>query len=215
MKKLCLVLLSLMTFSLTAKENRQKEKNTNTAYCEYCYDQHGNLTDKIMTGKSIHYGSNLDTLKKYDSRGNLIYEKSPIEVFYTYDDQNRNTGVRLDGYKCWKEYDSNGNLYSKDTNGDEEWIEYDSNKNQVHYKHTGTSNLEYFQEFDSKNRLTHYRETGGEEYWNKYNSDGRFFHKINSDGVETWTNLCDDNNEIKSRLEITYNTTGKPVRRFQ
>jgi len=72
-------------------------------------------------------------IKKYDGKGNLIYEKHSF------------------GNEWWREYDENNNLiHEKSSSGSEYWREFDENNNLIHYK--DTNGRDYWYKYNKYNK---------------------------------------------------------------
>jgi len=66
--------------------------------------------------------------RRYDGRGNVIYEKN-------------------DHYEHWYKYDENNNqIYWRRSDGHERWIEYDENNREIHGR--VKSGYEWWYEYD-------------------------------------------------------------------
>ena len=121
----------------------------------------GNKEQKKISNRKNISGNNLSHLnnkviKRYDERGNLIYQKF------------------LNGGEYWKEYDKNNNLKYVKWGGDldwEEWYEYSKNRKVVYHK--GRMNKinyvsERWQEYDKNDNRIHYKHSDGDERWYEY-----------------------------------------------
>ena len=85
----------------------------------------------------------------YDSKGNLIHEKSS------------------GGYELWYDYDSKVNqIHEKSSGGHESWYDYDSKGNRIHAKSSGGHELWF--DYDSKGNRIHEKSSDGYESWYKY-----------------------------------------------
>jgi hypothetical protein len=79
-----------------------------------------------------------EPIKKYNSKGNLIYLKNSDGDEYWYDDMGKYIHSKSPcGYEEWYGYDNNGNcIYFKNSTGYEEWYEYDKHHYNFFYLDT-------------------------------------------------------------------------------
>lgn len=73
-------------------------------------------------------------MRKYDSKGNVIYEiNSTCEHWLKYDENNNEIyWRRSDGHERWQEYDENNRvIYGRTKSGYEWWNEYDMLGNRI------------------------------------------------------------------------------------
>ena len=80
------------------------------------------------------------SIKEYDNRGNLIYNRisEGIEYWWEYDKDNRNIYFRNSyGHENWKEYDKEYRfIHYKEVNGEESWWKTNRNEDNKYYNIT-------------------------------------------------------------------------------
>ncbi len=73
-------------------------------------------------------------IKKYDEKGNKIYQKNPngFEYWQEYDENNNIIHYKTSNGEWWWKYDENNNLvYSKRSFGYENWYKCDKNNKRI------------------------------------------------------------------------------------
>lgn len=202
-----------------------------------------------VDGKKVNKWLQLSCIQKFDENGNLIFQNdNGYEKWFEYNSHNAPVFEKSDdgeekswnrkydsdgnliwferewsGYKCWRDFDENGNcIHQKDSDYNEKWFEYDSNNNLIHMKkdngfevwkeydengnliHTSdTDEFEKWYDNDSNGKCIHWKDSNGDEAYFEYDENGHMIHKINPDGSEFWFEIeCHENGKIK--LSLSY-----------
>ena len=131
----------------------------------------------IFDGNKFNKQFEVNAVKEYDTKGNMIHE------------------IILNDKEYWYEYNSNGKvIHGKWSEGDtkgsapiEGWYEYDEHGNKIHEK--WSDGLEYWNEYeyDAKGNSVHQKSKSGSEWWNEYDSAGNNIHTRASSGEEWWS----------------------------
>lgn len=146
----------------------------------YKYDNDGH---KIEVRKEDYRNGDLEgwEVRKYDDRGNLIYNEnsSDWKEWYKYDANNNSTyfkQVHFDVTTCEVttvyDYDENGNkTHERISNGFEKWFEYDWRNNVIHERHS--NGMEVWRNYDVQNNLIYEKKSNGFEKWFEYEYDDK------------------------------------------
>ena len=194
------------------------DKNGNMIYNEYNYNEYNeegrnwDKTEYDARGNKI-YSINSAGIEvwyeyKYDSVGNLVYEKEtskgwkkPTEWYYTYDSRGNKTSAKMAGFAETKYvYDSDDNLiYEGSTTNFSiadtgTWYQYDENGNKIYSKTVYSSGGEPFErwyKYDSSGRLVQEDSNRGDVSIYEYDSFGvgKDVHKktkYNGSWSEVW-----------------------------
>lgn len=175
---------------------------------------------KNQEGKTVLM--NLDSVYKYDKRGNLIYEKSDYvkekskynekdqiiyyknitgkyDINYVYENDLL-VEVKFSNGDFYKyEYDSQGNkIHYINHNDYEAWYKYDENRNFIGY--TDSDGAEEVYVFNENNQKIYEKDEYGDEYFYQYDNEGNCVEEQASDYVKIST-YNEKNQLINSRYE--------------